>query len=183
MAVTPIWPIEGVVLNSAGDMVVGSLGEAVLSGIYFRQFWWGAAGAPSETNAIASTVTVPCRVISAANAYGTAVPICGTADDPCPTLTQTSFNLDAVLPVTSTEVTVWKLRISWGTGTSAAAVAAGQYSETMVFPNLVGGLPSGNLFLISTLRIPSGYKVWAEGWNNVNLASMDFYWGCHGHPA
>ena len=183
MAVTPIWPIEGVILNSAGDMVVGSLGEVTLSGLYFRQFWWGATGAPTETNAIASTVTVPFQVTSGNNAYGTAIPICGSADDPCPTLAQTSFNIDSVLPITSTITTVWKMRISWGTGTQGAAIAAGQYSETMVIPNLVGGLPSGNPFRADTVRIPNNYKVWAEGWSFTNLATMDFYWGCHGHPA
>lgn len=180
---TPIWPIEGIALDSAGDMVTGSLAEIALSGLYFRQFWWGTTGAPTETNAIASTVTVACQVISGNDAYGTAVPICGTADDPCPDLAQTSFNLDRILPVTSSVVTPWKIRVSWGTGTCADAVTAGQYSETMVFPNLVVGLPSGNAFPISTARILSGYKVWAEGWCVTNLATCDFFWSCHGHPA
>ena len=180
---TPIWAIEGVAIDSTGDMVVGSMGEIVLSGLYFRQFWWGTTGGPTTTNAIANTVSVTCRVISGNNAYGTAVPICGTADDPCPILAQTSFNLDAILPVTSSVITPWKLRISWGQTTSADAVAAGQYSETMVFPNLVIGLPSGNAFPISTARIPSGYIVWAEGWNPVLNATADFFWACHGHPA
>lgn len=182
MAQSPIHQIEGVAINSTGDMVVGSLGELIYSGLYFRQFWWGATGAPTETNAINDNVDTPCQLVSGNNAYGTPVPICGTADDPCPTLAQTSFNLDAVLPVTSTIVTAWKVRVSWGTGTCGAAVAAGQYSETMVFPNLVGGLPSGNLFPISTARIPSASKVWAEGWSATNLATMDFFWACHGHP-
>jgi len=180
---TPIWNIEGVVLDSTGEMAVGSLGEITLSGLYFRQFWWGTTGAPSETNAIESNVDRPCRVISGDNAYGTAIPICGTADDPCPTLAQTSFNLDRVLPVLSDVITAWKLRISWGTGTCADAVTAGQYSETMVFPNLVVGLPSGNAFPVTTVRIPAAYKVWAEGWCVTNLAYMDFFWSCHGHPA
>jgi len=180
---TPIWPIEGVALDSTSGMVVGSLAEITLSGLYFRQFWWGTTGAPTETNAIASTVSVACQVISGNNAYGTAVPICGTADDPCPTLAQVYFNLDRILPITSSSVTVWKVRVSWGTGTSAAAVSAGQYSETMIIPNLVVGLPSGNAFPINTLRIPAGYKVWAEGWNVTNLATMDFFWSCHAHPA
>jgi hypothetical protein len=183
MSYTPIYHIEGVPINSTGDMVVGSLGEIILSGLYFRQFWWGITGAPTETNAISANVNSPCRITSGNNLYGTPVPICGTADDPCPTLAQTSFNLDAVLPVTSTVVSAWKLRVSWGTGTCGAAVAAGQYSETMVFPNLVAGLPSGNLFAISTARIPATYKVWAEGWNVTNLATMDFFWACHGHPS
>ena len=180
---TPIHQIEGVVLDSTGDMVVGSLGEIVSSGLYFRQFWWGATGAPTETNAIAATVSVPFRVTSGNNVYGTAIPICGTADDPCPALAQVSFNLDGILPVTSSITTVWKMRISWGLTTSADAVTAGQYSETMVFPNLVGGLPSGNFFPVSTVRIPNAYKVWCEGWSVTNLATMDFYWACHGHPA
>jgi hypothetical protein len=180
---TPIWGIEGVVLNSTGDLVVGSLAEVTLSGLYYRQFWWGTTGAPTETNAIDSNVDVPVQLISGNNDYGTAVPIVGTADDPCPALAQTSFNLDRNLPITSSITTVWKVRVSWGTGTQGAAVAAGQYSETMVIPNLVVGLPSGNAFPLSTARIPNAYKVWAEGWSVTNLATMDFFWACHGHPA
>ena len=180
---TPIWQVEGVAVNSTGDMVDGSLAEVTMSGLYFRQFWWGTTGAPDETNAIESNVNRACQVASGNNVYGTAVPICGTGDDPCPTLAQTSFNVDAVLPVTSSVITPWKVRLSWGSGTWADAIAAGQYSETMVFPNLVVGLPSGNSFTLNTLRIPSGYKVWVEGWCVTNLATMDFFWGCHGHPA
>ena len=38
MAVTPIWPIEGVAINSAGDMVVGSLADRVMKiGAYFTE--------------------------------------------------------------------------------------------------------------------------------------------------
>ena len=180
---TPIWQIEGIALDSTGEMVVDSLAEITLSGLYFRQFWWGTTGAPDETNAIADTVSVPCQIVSGNDAYGTAVPICGTDDDPCPTLTQISFNLDRILPITSSIITEWKVRISWGTGTHADAITAGQYTETMVIPNLVVGLPSGNAFPLSTVRIPSGYKVWAEGRSVTNLATMDFYWACHGHPA
>jgi hypothetical protein len=183
MAVTPIWTIEGVALNSAGDMVVGSLGEVALSGLYFRQFWWGALAAPNTTNAIESNVNRAFQATSGNNAYGAAIPICGSADDPCPSLTQTSFNLDAILPVTSSIVTPWKLRVSWDLVSSAAGVAAGRYSETMVFPNLVVGLPSGNAFPINTVRIPTGYIVWLEGWSATNLATVDFFWACHGHPA
>jgi hypothetical protein len=183
MPPTRIWQVEGQALNAEGDMVVGSLGELVLSGLYFRQFWWGSVAVPDTTNAIDSNVDAPCRVTSGNDAYGTAVPICGTGDDPCPTLAQTSFNLDRVLPITSSVITVWKLRISWGSGTQGDAITAGQYSEVMVIPNLVVGLPSGNAFPITTARIPAGYKVWAEGWNVTNGATMDFFWSCHGHPA
>lgn len=179
---TPIWAIEGVTLNSTGDMVAGSMGELIFSGLYFRQFWWGTTGAPDTTNAIDSNVDRACRVTSGNDAYGTAIPICGTADDPCPTIAQVSFNLDRILPVTSSEITAWKIRISWDLISSAAGVAAGRYSETMVFPNLVVGLPSGNAFPVSTSRIPSGYIVWAEGWNPVLNATADFFWACHGHP-
>ena len=38
MAVTPIWPIEGVAINSAGDMVVDSLADRVQKiGAYFTE--------------------------------------------------------------------------------------------------------------------------------------------------
>jgi hypothetical protein len=159
------------------------LGEVVSSGLYFRQFWWGTTGVPNTTNAIASTVAVPCQVVSGNDDYGTAVPICGSADDPCPGIAQVSFNLDGILPVTSTITTEWKMRISWDLVSSAAGVAAGRYSETLVFPNLVGGLPSGNYFPVNTVRIPVTYIVWVEGWSVTNLATMDFYWACHGHPS
>lgn len=178
-----LYQIEEVAINATGEVVSGSLAELVASGLYFRQFWWGSVAIPDETNAIDSNVDRACQLVSGNNAYGTAVPICGTDDDPCPTITQASFNLDRILPITSSITTVWKVRISWGTGTCGAAVAAGQYTETMVIPNLVVGLPSGNAFPASTVRIPAGYKIWAEGWSVTNLATMAFFWACHGHPA
>jgi hypothetical protein len=177
-----LYQIEQVPLDATGEMVAGSLGELVWTGLYFRQFWWGTTAGPTETNAIESNVNRACQLVSGNNAYGTAVPICGTDDDPCPTLTQVSFNLDRILPITSSIITPWKVRVSWGSGTCADAITAGQYSETMVIPNLVVGLPSGNAFPITTARIPAGSKVWAEGWSVTNLATVDFFWACHGHP-
>ena len=50
--------------------------------LHGRERWWGAVGAPDETNAIAATVTVPIVARSGANTWGTAIPICGTGDNP-----------------------------------------------------------------------------------------------------
>jgi len=73
MAVTPIWPIEGVALNSAGDRVPGSLGAYVTS-IYNGSYTEGRC---YPTLAAGATVVSP--VAGTANwtlgGYGSVVPI------------------------------------------------------------------------------------------------------------
>jgi len=244
MSTTPIWPIEGVALDSTGDLLAGSLGDVALdiqttvgtidtatgdiAGIktvtdalpdagaltsisdetdkidgaavdglagtanslaykvhevekhfHNRGRFWGATGAPDETNAIAATVTVPFVAISGANTWGTAIPICGTADNPV-LATDAKFDAHLVLVTDTDHATPYRMRIIYGTGTSADAITAGQWSEVM-FITATGPFSSGVPVEIMMPRVDIGSKCWAQVWNNTNGSNVDFFWGAHGY--
>jgi len=150
-----------------------------------RERWWGATGAPDETNAIAATVTVPFAATSGNNTWGTAIPICGTGDDPTPGDGDTKFDIHRLLITDlDDETDPWRIRIIWGTGTSAAAIIAGQWSEIMVQSNAVPGNRAGGQPLDVIMRREDvGIKLWAQSWNNTNSEILSFYWGAHGYEA
>ena len=144
--------------------------------------WWGAAAVPDETNAIAATVTVPFVAVSGDNTWGAAIPICGTADNPVLS-TDAKFDIHRLLIVSlDDETDAWRIRIIWGTGTSADAITAGQWSEIMLQSNAVPGNRAGGQPLDVIMRRETvGTKLWAQVWNNTNRETMSFYWGAHGY--
>jgi len=145
--------------------------------------WWGAVAVPDETNAIDATVTVPFVAASGNDDWGTAIPICGTADVPV-LANQTTFDPHRVLVTALDDQTdPWRLRIIWGTGTSADAISAGQWSEVMAIANAVPGNRAGGAPV--DIRMPPiavGTKMWAQVWNDTNLEELEFFWGAHGYP-
>ena len=175
---TPIWPIEGIALDSTGDEVAGSLGvvtkanASALTSIeskidtidtnvddvegytqkidnlatlglagtsnslayrvheiekhhHGREFWWGAVAVPDETNAIDANVNRPFVAVSGANAWGTAVPIMGTADIPA-NAGDVRYDAHKILVIDTDHATSYRMRFIWGAGTSVAAIGAGQ---------------------------------------------------------
>ena len=240
MAGTPIWPIEGVALDSTGDMVAGSLADVLTDvnaatgdiaavkavtdalpdagaltsisdetdkidsaatlglagtsdslayrvGELERHFhnverWWGALAAPDETNAIEANVTRPFVAVSGADTWGAAIPICGTDDNPV-LATDVKFDIHRLLITDlDDETDPWRIRIIWGTGTSADAIAAGQWSEIMVESNAVPGNRAGGQPLDVIMRREDvGTKLWAQCWNNTLNETMSFFWGAHGY--
>ena len=152
--------------------------------IHNRARWWGKVGGADETNAIAAGVDNPFVAVSGANAYGAAIPICGSADSPVPTGSgEVKFDFHKLLVTDlDSDTTPWLIRIIWGNGTSAAALGAEQYSEVMAMTNAVPGNRAGaSPVEIIMPRIAVGSKVWAQVWNDTNLAEASFFWGCHGY--
>ena len=219
---TPIWPIEGVALESVDPAVAGSLGAVVLDldtnidtidadtskiddaatdglagtanslayrvhelerHFHNRERWWGATGAPDETNAIAATVTVPFAATSGNNTWGTAIPICGTDDEPVPSPDNAKFDCHRIFVTDlDDDTTPWRLRIIWGSGTSGDAITAGQWTEMMVMTNAVPGNRAGASPVdVIMRRVDVGVKLWAQAWNDTNGEVLSFYWGAHGY--
>lgn len=145
-----------------------------------RGRWWGAVGAPDETNAITATVTVPFVAASGADTWGAAIPILGTADDPTDGL-GVKFDLHLLLVVALDDQTdAWRLRIISGTGTSADAIGAGDWSEVMIQANAIPGNRAGGIpLIIQDTRMDVGVKVWAQAWNDTAGEDLSFFWGCH----
>lgn len=146
--------------------------------------WWGATGAPSETNAIAATVTVDFAATSGADDWGAAIPILGTADDPTPN-SQLIFDAHRIIFTDlDADTSLWRFRIIFGYGTSAAAIGAGQWTEIPVITNAVPGNRSGGVASqVKIIRLPVGIKLWAQSWNQTGGEILSFQWGVHGYPA
>jgi len=144
-----------------------------------RGRFWGSNGAATETNAIAATVSVPFVAVSGNDDWGTAIPICGTADDPTDGL-GVKFDAHLILVVDTDDATPYRIRIIYGTGTSAAAISAGQWSESM-FITATGPFSSGVPLDFLMRRVDVGTKLWAQVWNASVGSNVDFYYGVHGY--
>lgn len=208
---TPIWPIEGVALESVDPAVAGSLGAVVLavdgdtskiddaatdglSGthdslayrvdeiethIHSRERWWGATGAPDETNAIDANVDTPFVAVSGNDDWGTAIPICGSSDNPGIS-GDVYFDAHTLLVTDTDHATPYRIRLIYGTGTSAAAISAGQWSEGM-FITSTGPFSTGLPAEGRMPRVAVGSKIWVQVWNATNGSNVDFFWGCHSY--
>lgn len=145
--------------------------------------WWGAVALPSETNAIEANVDRPFQAISGNDTWGTAIPICGTADVPV-LATMTTFDAHRIIVCDlDDQIDLWRLRIIWGTGTSAAAISADQWSEVPVIAATTPGTRAGGVPV--DVRMPPvavGTKLWAQSWNDTLAEVLQFQWGAHGYP-
>lgn len=237
---TPIWPIEGVALDSTGDLIANSLGDRVmnietdtadvsaiktvtdalpdagaltsisdetdkidgaatdgLAGVsnslayrvheiekhfHSRERWWGAVAVPDETNAIESNVNRPYQATSGNNTWGAAIPVVGTGDVPVPSgLVKFDFHRLMVTDLDD-DTTPWKVRVIYGSGTSADAITAEQYTETMVVTNAVpGNRAGGSPIDIQMPRQDVGDKCWVQVWNDTNGEVLSFFIGVHGY--
>lgn len=147
--------------------------------------WWGALAGPTETNAIESNVTRPFAATSGNDDWGAAIPIIGTADNPGVSGLSTEFDVHELLVTDlDDDTTPWKIRLIYGTGTSADAITAGQCTERMVQTNAVpGNRAGGTPFPFRMIPLDVGTKVWAQSWNQTNGEIASFFIGVHGYPA
>ena len=99
-----------------------------------RERWFGKTNPQTATDWGTDSLN-PYVAVSGNNAYGTDLNdealILGTADTPI-IAGSAYYDLAQINVVASTSTTPWKLRIVYGTGTMADAIAAGQYTCTMV---------------------------------------------------
>ena len=148
--------------------------------VHNRARRWGATAAPDETNAIEANVNRPFVAISGNNAWGAAIPIIGTADAPVPAPDNARFDLHHLMIVDVDDTTVYRIRIIYGTGTSADAIAAGQWTEFMFMAG-TGPKTTGAAMEVMMPRVAVGAKCWASVWNASNLSEVDFFIGVHGY--
>ena len=131
--------------------------------------WFGAKAGADETNAM-DAVLDPFSIDSANQAFGTALCIVGSGDTPFePNMTH--FHLSQILIEDFERATPYLLRLVWG-ASYAAGVAAGQYTEQIVFQDNV-------LYEIKLPRLAVGTKVFAACWVANNTGTLDFFIGIH----
>ena len=169
--------LGGAVENSLAYLV-----EEIDRHFHVRERWWGAVAAPDEdTNVVEVNVSRPFVAISGNDAWGTAIPILGANDD-VGIDDDPYFDPHRLLFVDfNGNATAWRLRFIWGTGTSADAITAGQWSEIMVINAVAGPFAVGVPSDIKHVRIAVGLKMWAQVWNVTNVAELDFFYGTHSY--
>ena len=152
--------------------------------VHNRERWWGALSSPSETNAIEANVDRPFAATSGDDTWGTAIPICGTADEPVPAPDNVKHDCHRILVSDlDSDTSPWRVRIIYGSGTSTAAISAGQWTEAPVMTNAVpGNRAGGSPVDIIMRRVNVGTKLWAQSWNATNGEILSFFWGTHGYP-
>ena len=144
-----------------------------------REFWWGALAVPDETNAIEANVDRPFVAVSGNDDWGTAIPIMGTADIPA-NAGDVRYDSRRILVIDTDHATAYRMRLIWGSGTSAAAIGAGQSTEFM-FITASGPFLSGTPVNMMMPRGTIGEKLWAQVWSVTNLSEVDFFYGVHGY--
>jgi len=145
--------------------------------------WLGKSADQSGNDWGADTLT-PFQAISGNGVYGAdandEAKVIGSGDMPIIT-GNVKFDLHRLLIVDVSVDTVYKLRIVYGSGTMAAAITAGQYSETMIKfdssnPQQSAGIP----FDVQMPRISSSTcKVWIQAKCATDNATVDFFVGLH----
>ena len=176
---------DGKELSSVRTEVLEILEEAIEieHHLHNRERWYGKKSSQTATQWGETTTLTAFRAISGNNAYGTDTNdealVLGSADTPAIS-GKTKFDLHRLFVTSVSEDTIYKLRIIYGTGTMAAAIAANQYSEVIVRcdstnPSQVDGIPFDVLFP----RMASGTQVWVQAWNVTDNATIDFLVGIH----
>ena len=151
----------------------------ILDDDHTRERWFGISGNQSGNDWALNTLA-PFVATSSTNDYGAEVKVLGTDDTPIFTDSK-RFDINEIFILDSTEASVWKLRTVWGTGTRADAVAAEQFSEEVVMIDPTNPQQSaGMAVMVRIIPLVVGVdKVWIQGWNATNNATIDFLVGVH----
>jgi len=151
-----------------------------------RERWFGKSADQSGTdwNAPASGTGMPTlfRAISGNSDYG------GDANDEAKVIGlgdssisgKAMFDIHRIAISACSITTVFILRVIFGTGTMAAAITAGQYSEVMLRRNPGGGENHIMPIDLQIRRLTWGIdQVWIQMKSGTDNATVDFYVGLH----
>lgn len=147
-----------------------------------REHWRGKKAVQGATDWFDDVLT-PFRAISGNGVYGAdaddEAKVVGSGDTPIEA-GYTTFDLHRFCICSISDNGIYKLRIVWGTGTMADAIAAEQFSENMIKPNeTIGNKWNGGPIDIKMPALPVGMKIWIQTANVVDNATIDFQVGLH----
>jgi hypothetical protein len=144
-----------------------------------RERWYGKLAVPAGGKVLADN-EVSFQIDSGNLVYGSEVLIIDVNDTPI-IAGQTHFDFDRIFITDVEQTTAYKVQFAYGTGTFAAAIAAGQYTETLV---RVDATNSDRASLaVKFPHIAVGNKVWARCRTAANTGTIDFLIGIHGYTA
>jgi hypothetical protein len=195
---TEAWILEGAsigegdeIANSLADRIntiqanlTSTLAETVEIEHHYhnRERWRGKLAVQTATDWADDTLS-PFRAISGNNAYGSDVNdealVIGTADTPA-IAGMTKYDPHLIFVVDASSSTVYKIRLVYGSGTMAAAIAAGQFSEAMFRMDPAAAQDAHGPVDFRMPRLTCGTdQCWLQCWNASNNATLDFLVGWH----
>jgi hypothetical protein len=200
---TPIWPIEGVAIDSTGDMVPDSLaakisaidGAAVdgLGGthdslayrvaeienhIHSDMRWFAVATAPDGELHVADRVgdgSAAFQIDAGNNTWGSWVQILGSDDTPA-VVGMAYFDFSKVIVEDTERANAYFIQFSRGTS-GAAGLSANMYTEFVIASSPT---VDHSIVILQSRRAAAGTKVWARCMcPGQDTATVDFYFGIH----
>ena len=184
------WILEGVALGD-GDEVANSAAARLIAmqgGVveleqhaHNKERWLGKKAVQSATD-WADDSLLAFQAISGNNVYGAdpndEAQVIGSDDTPI-TAASLHFDIHSLLITDSSSQTTSKLRIVWGTGTMADAIAADQFVETMFHLDTLAGQVPHAPVTITMPKMAIDTKVWVQHWNATDNATIDFLVSVH----
>jgi hypothetical protein len=157
--------------NTVGE--VEEKADIIEEHLHNSDIWFGNnAGNAEEDN------LTPFTLVSGNNDFGPAVPLLDTNDTPF-RAGRLSFDLRKFGITRLESATAYYVRFIWGTGSSAEAIAAQQYTTEFIIRITAGTVSKGSPVIIEFPRIAVETKVWAQCKNATNLDELDILPSCH----
>jgi hypothetical protein len=155
--------------------------------LHNREEWFGKKAVQTATDWGDPESLTPYRAISGAGVYGAdandEAQVLGTDDTPY-RVGKAYFDIHRLFMVAFSVDTPYLLRIVYGVGTMADAIAAGQYSVIPVATNQTPANKStGNPINTLMPRVAADTKIWIQAMNATNNATVDFLVGIHEYDA
>lgn len=180
-------PVDG--LNGVANSLAYKVHE-IEKHLHNKELWFGKSADQSGVNLWATSVSAAgmrtaFRVTSGSAAYGAdasdEAQIWGLYDV---IGTDTKLDLHELFVTASSVTTIWYLRVVYGSGTLAAAITAGQYSE---FPLIANAAAGGSIEVVVNVMMPritiGTDKIWIQGKNATDNATLDLLVGVHSYSA
>jgi hypothetical protein len=89
-------------------------------------------------------------------------------------------DMDKILFIANSSATIYLVRIIWGTGTMADAIAANQYTEFPYLRDIADKDRKIQEFKMRKVPVV-GYKLWGQCQNATDNATIDFVMGVHAY--
>lgn len=155
----------------------GTTEYMLVDGAGDRERWFGKSADQSGDDWAADVLTLY-RAISGNGVYGADASdealVLGAEDTPDQS-GMTHFRVSRLLVMAASAATVYKLRLVWGTGTMAAAITAGQYTELMAA--LVTAAGPYVPVEVKAPILAAGTRAWLQIKCVTNNATLDFLVG------
>jgi hypothetical protein len=154
--------------------------------------WYGKSADQSGVNPWATSLSAAgmrtsFRATSGSSAFGADAndeALCWGVNDTLSIagVTMTKLDFHEIFVTASSVTTIWYLRIIYGSGTMADAITAGQFS---CLPLVADAAQNGSIDIIIPIMMPrvtiGTHKIWIQGKNATDNATIDFLIGVHGY--